>query len=152
MGFKHWLLLRKLLTASRQFAKKSLGENSKVENVGRVQQKILTLLDGFQRQLKTMTNPPAIKEILLPVTLFLDEWLLKHYFQHRPQDWPLLQSQLFQVEHGGALFYETLDQYFKQDQPPYYVLEVYYFCLKSGFSGMYFNAPEQRDYYLKTLA
>ena len=152
MYLPYWLLLRQLLMKVRLLSEDQLRQQASTEQIASLQQQLVRLLSAFQHKLKAKMKPPQVRDILLPVTLALDEWLLKQYFQDRPHDWPLLQTKLFQLEHGGEQFYQLLDQQLTRSDVTYFVLEIYYFFLKNGFCGMYFNAPDMRGRYLKALA
>ena len=156
MYLPYWLLLQKLLMKVRLLSEEQLSENQlrqpvSVEQVASLQQQLVLLLNGFRHKLEAKLQQGQVRDILLPVALALDEWLLKKYFQDRPHDWPLLQTKLFQLEHGGEQFYQLLDQQLTRSEVTRFVLEIYYFFLKNGFCGMYFNAPDMRNRYLKAL-
>jgi len=148
MGLKYWLLLRQLLTTSRRVSSKVLEQKDAPPKIDQLQRYLLALIHQLQTKLEQNKKAEFATAVSLPVTLYLDEWLMKQYFQNRPNQWALLQTELFQVEHGGTLFYQLLDQHLNQSNPSKFILEVYYFLLKSGFCGVHFNAPKVREEYL----
>jgi type VI protein secretion system component VasF len=51
--------------------------------------------------------------------------------------WPLLQADLFQINYGGDVFYDFVDERFAKPDTPAVVFEVLYYCLASGFVGKF---------------
>ena len=156
MALRNWLLLRQLIQAIRTLAEQQNISQAPMTNIIMVQTDMMRLIRNFQQKLATQMTKDKAQHVVLPVTLAFDEWLLKHYFQKRLIVWPLLQTQLFQVNNGGQLFYTTLEQHLKQAEAQdvlqqNFLFEIYYFFLKEGFGGMYANAPKERVAYLQQL-
>jgi hypothetical protein len=51
--------------------------------------------------------------------------------------WSLLQSELFQINYGGDVFYDFVDERLDKHDTPPMVFEVLYFCLAAGFVGKF---------------
>src|SRR5207249_677634 len=49
--------------------------------------------------------------------------------------WPPLQKKLFLSDHGGEIFYETLDDLLRKPDTLPFIWEVFYLCLCYGFMG-----------------
>ena len=48
--------------------------------------------------------------------------------------WRALQSELYETDEGGLLFYDTLDELLSEEASSV-VYEAFYFCLRLGFLG-----------------
>ncbi len=62
-----------------------------------------------------------------------------------------MQKELYDVDNGGELFYDTLDSILKKPQTSQFIYEVNYFCLKHGFQGKYVDDPIRIHKYLDLL-
>lgn len=74
---------------------------------------------------------------LFPVVIYFDETVQSKIFQGQHVMWPPLQKELFQIDNGGELFYDTLDDILRKPETVPFVYEVFYFCLSDGFQGKY---------------
>jgi len=81
---------------------------------------------------------------LFPVVLYTDELVLAAVGP-RGAAWPPLQRELFEVDNGGELFYQSLDTLLRREETAPEVLEVYLYCLAAGFTGQYLNDPAKRE-------
>ena len=88
---------------------------------------------------------------LFPVVVYLDEAVQTEVFQVTEKQWALLQKELFDIEDGGQLFYDTLDDVLRQPETLPFILEVFYLCLNSGFKGKHSDNPVRIDAYLQML-
>lgn len=82
-------------------------------------------------------------QVLFPLVVYFDERVRTCCLSTDPPDWPTLQTELYQVDNGGDLFYEILEDILKKPQTLPFVYEVFYFCLKHGFTGRHGDAPER---------
>ncbi len=89
--------------------------------------------------------------ILFPIVAHFDEIIQTKYLTKMNSGWPLLQKELFQVENGGEMFFEILDDIMKKPGTLSFIFEVYYFCLSYGFRGKYDQDPVRIKHYLKEL-
>jgi len=151
MGLKNWLLLRQLILASHRYAKQLPSGPISQSDMQRFHNIMLALIKQFQNKFSAANNRVLARDVLLPLVFYLDEKLMKTYFYQHPERWPLLQKSLFNVDHGGILFYQLLDKHLQVQNLPLFIVEMYYFFFKSDFHGRYFNAPQKRDVYLQTL-
>ena len=99
--------------------------------------------------------------VLFPIVTHLDEYVQtkllssnhpKAAYFSKLMKWPTLQKELFDIEDGGVLFYDTLDDLLRKPQTPTFVFEVYLLCLNHGFMGKYNDNAVKIAEYKKKLA
>lgn len=101
-----------------------------------VRSDVRSRIKELKRLLAASLSEREVHHVLFPVVVFSDEFFLKATMGGTAQ-WEPLQSELYEVENGGEMFYEKLDTLIMKDDTHPFVLEVYYFCLSDGFVGMY---------------
>jgi len=67
------------------------------------------------------------------------------------QTWPALQSELYQIDDGGVIFYETLDDILRKHDTLPFIYEVFYFCMSHGFKGRFNDDPIKISEYKNKL-
>lgn len=67
-------------------------------------------------------------------------------------EWPPLQLGFFEIDDGGERFYSVLDALLDKEDTLPLILEVFYYCLKDGFLGLYANNPDKIEAYLARLS
>jgi type IV/VI secretion system ImpK/VasF family protein len=87
---------------------------------------------------------------LFPIVVYVDE-LVNAVTRGAIARWEPLQSELYEVDNGGEVFYAILDDRLRQEETSPIVFEVFYFCLKDGFAGMYQGDPRKIDEYKARL-
>lgn len=87
---------------------------------------------------------------LFPIVVYCDE-LVNGVTKGKPSRWEPLQSELYDIDNGGELFYSILEERLRQAETHPIVFEVFYFCLNDGFVGMYQGAPKKIEEYLGRL-
>jgi type IV/VI secretion system ImpK/VasF family protein len=97
---------------------------------------------ALRAELGQMVTERECYLVLFPIVLCLDE-IIQTRYMNVEMSWPLLQREFFQVDKGGELFYETLDELLDGAHRSPVILEVFYFCLSIGFKGKY-NGDEER--------
>ena len=119
---------------------------------------ILLVRDTIRRQIDTLRISFAgnLTEqesyyTLFAIIVYIDEIIQTRVLDKTYLSWPLLQMEFYEVDDGGNLFYDTLDHIITKPQIPLFVFEVYYFCLKHGFTGRYLKDPVKIEEYKKTL-
>lgn len=75
--------------------------------------------------------------VLFPIVIYFDEIVQSKVFEGQHALWPPLQKELFQIDNGGEMFYELLDDILRKPETIPFVYEVFYFCLSDGFRGKY---------------
>ena len=80
---------------------------------------------------------------LFPAFALIDEILLDSSWEHKHQ-WVKnsLQKTYFNTTNAGELFFTYLD---KLDREDVQILEIYYFCLASGFKGNLYQPYQQQQ-------
>jgi type IV/VI secretion system ImpK/VasF family protein len=73
---------------------------------------------------------------LFPIVVYVDE-LVATIMPGVMTRWEPLQSELYDIDNGGELFFSILDDRFRQEETPPVVFEIFFFCLNDGFLGMY---------------
>ena len=113
-------------------------------------------LRGRLMQLKTiMADHLSEREVylsLFPIVVYIDEAIQTEVFQVSQQQWALLQKELFEVEDGGVLFYDSLDDALRQPETLPFILEIFYLCLNSGFKGKYADNPARIESFKQTIS
>lgn len=78
-----------------------------------------------------------VRLVMLPLVLLCDELVMSRLPKEQHTLWPLLQSELFQFNYGGDVFYEFTDEQIGRPDVPPAVLSILYYCLNAGFVGKY---------------
>jgi type IV/VI secretion system ImpK/VasF family protein len=94
---------------------------------------------------------PGGEQAMLALVLHFDEYIMGHLPEFLAISWPLLQTRLTGRNTGGADFFRLIDRLLEADPQPGFVLEVYYFCLTSGFRGQYADDPAVLEGYQQRL-
>ena len=66
--------------------------------------------------------------------------------------WPLLQRELFDVLHGGQVFFDFVDERLHMPDTPQLVIDVLFFCLSDGFAGKFRDDPSRLEQYKRQLS
>jgi type IV/VI secretion system ImpK/VasF family protein len=93
-----------------------------------------------------------IQEMLAPLTIHIDERVLRKLSPSLGASWNRLQHDLIHSDDGGAVFYERLGRLLDSTSSSPLVLEVYAFCLSAGFFGRHLDEPEKVTSYRDRLA
>jgi type IV/VI secretion system ImpK/VasF family protein len=72
---------------------------------------------------------------LFPLVVYFDEIVQNRFVRGQSAPWPPLQKELFKIDDGGALFYDTLDDLLRKPETLPFIYELFYFCLSDGFKG-----------------
>jgi type IV/VI secretion system ImpK/VasF family protein len=121
------------------------------EDLIRVRAELRTQLDFLKATLEEQFSERDSYLILFAVVAQIDEAIQIRFMRSLNTAWPLLQKELFQIDNAGEVFYEILDDILLKPQTPLFVKEVYYFCLRYGFSGRYLGNPVKLQDYQKKL-
>lgn len=116
-----------------------------------VRSELRTQLDFLRATLAEQYSERDTYLILFPIVAQIDEHILNHFISKMQSGWPSLQRELFQIDNGGEVFYEILDDILRKPQTSQFIFEVYYFCLHYGFRGRYQDNPVKISTYLKSL-
>jgi type IV/VI secretion system ImpK/VasF family protein len=88
-----------------------------------------------------LAGEPARDHIVLVLVLFLDERIMQMLPEDLCLSWPMLQREWLGSTHGGDELYRILEHVLAMAEPPPALLEVFYFCLNSGFMGRHAGQP-----------
>jgi type IV/VI secretion system ImpK/VasF family protein len=120
------------------------------EDLARLRGELRKQLLALRAELGQMVTERECYLALFPIVLCLDEIIQTRYASVE-MSWPLLQREFYQVDKGGELFYDTLDELLNGVQHSPVVLEVFYFCLSIGFKGKYNGDEERIAAYMRKL-
>jgi type VI secretion system protein ImpK len=75
--------------------------------------------------------------VMFPLVLLCDEMVMSRLPKQQHTEWRLLQQELFQINYGGDVFYDFVDERLAKPDTPAMVFEVLFFCLSAGFVGKF---------------
>ncbi|MEZ0227893.1 MAG: DotU family type IV/VI secretion system protein, partial [Planctomycetota bacterium] len=103
-----------------------------------VRSKLRGKLDLLKAQLAENLNEREVFLVLFPLVVLFDELVQNRFVAGGGGgSWPPLQSELFKIDDGGEVFYNTLDDLLRKPDTLPFVYEVFYLCLSLGFRGRY---------------
>jgi type IV/VI secretion system ImpK/VasF family protein len=120
------------------------------DDLNRLRGDLRKQLLALRAELGQMVTERECYLALFPIVLCLDEIIQTRYASVE-MSWSLLQREFFQVDKGGELFYDTLEELLNGAQRSLLVLEVFYFCLSIGFKGKYNGDEEKIASYMRKL-
>ncbi|HVJ91487.1 MAG TPA: DotU family type IV/VI secretion system protein [Labilithrix sp.] len=87
---------------------------------------------------------------LFPIVVYADE-MINGVTRSAAMRWEPLQSELYEIDNGGEVFYTILDDRLRQEETHPLVFEVFYYCLNDGFCGAYASDSRKIDEYKARL-
>jgi type IV/VI secretion system ImpK/VasF family protein len=103
-----------------------------------VRSKLRAKLDLLKAQLAENLTEREVFLVLFPLVVLFDELVQNRFVAGGGSgSWPPLQSELFKIDDGGEVFYNTLDDLIRKPDTLPFVYEVFYLCLSLGFRGRY---------------
>lgn len=148
---QHYSKIRSLL-ALNQLADTTEANSPDQEQMKNKHKEMLSLyrdaLDNIQqcrKNLALILSEKEIKFVIQALIFHVDENVLTIKMANKL--WPGMQQELLQCRNGGEKFFINLNYLLKDSENHRMALEVYYFCLKQGFVGCYFNDPEKIKQY-----
>lgn len=108
------------------------------------------LLESLRKELSRGLSEHEVYSILIPIVIYCDE-LANSVTRGGVARWEPLQSEKFNIENGGELFYWSVEERLKQQETHPLVFEVFYFCLNDGFVGMLQGEPKKIEDYKERL-
>lgn len=132
------LLERTLYLASST----QIGERPSVDLIDedtlvRLRAELRTKLDTLKDNLLKELTENEVYLVMFPMVLLCDEMVMKRLPKQQQTLWFLLQSELFQINYGGDVFYDFVDERLAKPDTPTIVFEVLFYCLSSGFVGKF---------------
>jgi type VI protein secretion system component VasF len=99
-------------------------------------------LQWLKGELATVLTEHELHYVLLPIIIYVDE-LVTAITRGEASRWEPLQSELYDVENGGELFYGLMDDHLRKSDTHPFVFQIFYFCLSDGFVGMAERDPRK---------
>lgn len=99
-------------------------------------------LQWLKSELSAVLSEHELHYVLLPLVIYIDE-LVTSITRGEASRWEPLQSELYDIENGGELFYALMDDHLKKSDTHPFVFQIFYFCLSDGFVGMAERDPRK---------
>lgn len=109
-------------------------------------------LDELRAELAQHLGEREVYQVLLPLVIYYDELVLRRLSPSEQTGWQLLQEELLQLNDGGDVFYDFIDERLASTDTPHLLFEVLYYCLSDGFLGRYADMPAKIAAYKIKLA
>lgn len=108
-------------------------------------------LQWLKGELATVLTEHELHYVLLPLVIYIDE-LVTSITRGEASRWEPLQSELYDVENGGELFYGLMEDHLRKSDTHPFVFQIFYFCLSDGFVGMAERDPRKIEQAKAVLA
>lgn len=108
-------------------------------------------LQWLRAELTDALSEHEVHYVLLPLVIYTDE-LMTSITRGQNARWEPLQSELYEIDNGGELFFTILDDHLRKSETHPLIFQVFYFCLSDGFMGMCESDPRKLDEYKKRVA
>jgi type VI protein secretion system component VasF len=118
-----------------------------VELRGRVRKR----LQWLRVQLSDALPEHEVHYVLLPLVIYTDE-LMTSIGRGQSARWEPLQSELYEIDNGGELFFTILEEHLRKSETHPLIFQMFYFCLSDGFVGMCESDMRKLDEYKARLA
>jgi type IV/VI secretion system ImpK/VasF family protein len=102
-------------------------------------------LTWLKAKLGEVLSEHEVYYTLFPIVVYADE--LVNAVAPGALRWEPLQSELYEIDNGGEVFYSILDARLRQEETHPLVFEVFYYCLSDGFLGVHQSDPRKIDEY-----
>jgi len=110
---------------------------SATDDLVAVRAKIRSRLDQLKAALAESLTEREGYLVLFAVVVSLDEVVNNRLAQGQGAAWPSLQKELFRIDDGGSVFYDTIDDLYRKPDTLPFIYETFYYCLSEGFRGKY---------------
>ena len=131
------LLERTLAVDNTRFGERSSALPVDLGTLQRLQVELRTKLDALRDNLNRELVENETYLVMFPLVLLCDEMVMSRLAKEQQTRWSLLQSELFEINYGGDVFYEFTDEQLAKSDPPGLVFAVLYYCLACGFAGRF---------------
>lgn len=108
-------------------------------------------LQWLKGELALVLTEHELHYVLLPLVIYIDE-LVTSITRGEASRWEPLQSELYDVENGGELFYSLMEDHLRKSDTHPFVFQIFYFCLSDGFVGMAERDPRKIEQAKAVLA
>jgi len=103
-------------------------------NLVALREAIRERLQWLKGELAVVLTEHELHYVLLPIVIYIDE-LVTSITRGEASRWEPLQSELYDVENGGELFYALIEDHLRKSDTHPFVFQIFYFCLSDGFVG-----------------
>lgn len=132
------LLERTLLSPDAKLESElALSQFFQADTLTQLRAELRTKLDTLKDNLTRELTENEIYLVMFPLVLLCDEMVMARLPKLQQTHWFLLQSELFQINYGGDVFYDFVDERLAKPDTPAIVFEVMYYCLGAGFVGKF---------------
>ena len=121
-------------------------EDAEALAIIQVRREVRESLRRLEQRLAASYRAPNVRHVIAPLIIHTDERLMVAT-RGRVEAWTPLQLEILGLDDGGVQFYLALDELLSQADTPALVFEVYYFCLRDGFKGLYAENPARIEDY-----
>lgn len=90
--------------------------------------------------------------VLFPIVIYLDEIVQSRMRPGERVEWKRLQTELYGIDTGGTMFFDTLEDLLRKPDTYPFIYEVFYFCLSDGFAGRHKGSLVKLNEYKERLA
>ncbi len=127
----------------------TLKETDQVRDLVGLRAAVRGQLDLLKATLGETLNERETYLVLFPIVVHFDEWVQRRVFRGQG-DWPPLQKELFDIDNGGEVVFDMIDDLVRKEETLPFVFEVFYFCLSDGLRGKHAeDLPKLREYQRK---
>ena len=102
-----------------------------------IRTQIRATLDALKVRLAEKLTEREVYLALFPIVVNFDEVVQNRFARGQMAPWPPLQKELFKIDDGGAIFYDTLEDLLRKPETLPFIYEIFYLCLSDGFRGKY---------------
>lgn len=131
------LLERTLAVDSTRYGERMTATPVDPGTLSRLQTELRSKLEALRENLNRELTENETYLVMFPLVLLCDEMVMSRLAKQQQTSWSLLQSELFQINYGGDVFYDFVDERLDKHDTPPMVFEVLYFCLAAGFVGKF---------------
>jgi type VI protein secretion system component VasF len=116
-----------------------------------VRARVRKRLQWLRAELAAALTEHEVHYVLLPLVIYTDE-LMTSITRGQALRWEPLQSELYEIDNGGELFFTILEDHLRKSETHPLIFQMFYFCLSDGFVGMCENDGRKLDEYKARLA
>lgn len=117
----------------------------------RLRAELLAQLSELKTGLRSQLSEKEVGMVLLPLVIHIDELVMRRLTEDEQTLWPLLQRELFDLQNGGEVFYDFIQERLAMPSTPSLLFDVLYFCLSDGFCGKFAEEPARIEQYKRML-
>lgn len=130
-------ILERTLLPGMQGSERTVLQNVDLDALGQLRGELRNRLDSLKDALSRELTENETYLVMFPLVLLCDEMVMGRLPKQQHTEWKLLQHELFQINYGGDVFYDFVDERLGKPDTPPMVFEVLYFCLSAGFVGKF---------------